>query len=279
MMTRQILPRLLRHLLAIGISLLFLLPLYWMFVSSLREPGLPPPRTIEWWPTDAHWSNYPELFSLLPMARYLRNSLLVVAAAVPLTLLTASLAGFGLSQLPDIFRRRVINWSVLFLLIPASAVWLFRFQILRWLGLIDSLWALILPAFTASSPLFVLLYFWSFRRVPGELIEAARLDGAEAGVAWWRVGLPLVRPTTVAVSVLTFVLYWSDFISPVLYIYQARWYTLPIGLQLVKQLDATNWPLLLAAAAIMTLPVIVLFFVLQRTFLSEQSLGQLFDRS
>ncbi len=275
----SIIPRLLRHLLAAGFSLLFLLPLYWMFVSSLREPGLPPPRTIEWWPADAQWSNYPELFTLLPMARYLRNSLLVVAAAVPLTLLTASLAGFGLSQLPEQPRRRVINWSVLFLLIPASAVWLFRFQILRWLGLIDSLWALILPAFAASSPLFVLLYFWSFRRVPAELIEAARLDGAEAGVAWWRVGLPLVRPTTVAVSVLTFVLYWSDFISPVLYIYQARWYTLPIGLQLVKQLDATNWPLLLAAAAIMTLPVIILFFALQRTFLSEQSLGQLFDRS
>lgn len=87
-----------------------------------------------------------------------------------------------------------------------------------------------------------------------------------------------MRPTTVAVAVLTFVLYWSDFISPVLYIYQARWYTLPIGLQLVKQLDATNWPLLLAAAAIMSAPVILLFAILQRTFLSNLSLGNLFDR-
>ncbi len=271
-------PRLWRHLLAAGISFLFLLPLYWMLVSSLREPGLPPPRTIEWWPPDPQWRNYLELFDLLPMARYLRNSLLVVAAAVPLTLLTASLAGFSLSQLPEKPRRQVLNWSVAFLLIPASAIWLFRFQILRWLGLIDSLWALIIPAFAASSPLFVLLYFWSFRRVPGELIEAARLDGAEAGLVWWLVGLPLVRPTTVAVAVLTFVLYWSDFISPVLYIYQARWYTLPIGLQLVKQLDATNWPLLLAAAAIMSAPVILLFAILQRTFLSNLSLGNLFDR-
>ena len=81
-----------------------------------------------------------------------------------------------------------------------------------------------------------------------------------------------------AVAVLTFVLYWSDFISPVLYIYQARWYTLPIGLQLIKQLDATNWPLLLAAAAVMTIPIIVVFFLLQRTFLSDLSLGELFDR-
>lgn len=153
-------PRLWRHLLAAGISFLFLLPLYWMLVSSLREPGLPPPRTIEWWPPDPQWRNYLELFDLLPMARYLRNSLLVVAAAVPLTLLTASLAGFSLSQLPEKPRRQVLNWSVAFLLIPASAIWLFRFQILRWLGLIDSLWALIIPAFAASSPLFVLLYFW-----------------------------------------------------------------------------------------------------------------------
>lgn len=272
------LPRLLRHVLAAAISLLFLLPIYWMLVSSLREPGLPPPRTIEWWPMDAQWGNYPQLFEMLPMGRYLRNSLLVVAAAVPLTLLTASLAGFGLSQLHDHSRQRVLNWSVAFLLIPAASVWLFRFQLLRWFGLLDSLWALIIPALAASSPLFVLLYFWSFRRVPGELIEAARLDGAEAVQAWWRVGLPLVRPTTVAVAVLTFVLYWSDFISPVLYIYQARWYTLPIGLQLIKQLDATNWPLLLAAAAIMTLPVIFIFFLLQRTFLSNLSLGNLFDR-
>lgn len=270
--------RILRHLAAAAISLLFLLPIYWMLVSSLREPGLPPPRSIEWWPPDAQWDNYPTLFEQLPMARYLRNSLLVVAAATPLTLLTASLAGFGLSQLPDQLRRRTINWSVAFLLIPASAVWLFRFQLLRWFGLLDSLWALIIPAFAASSPLFVLLYFWSFRRVPGELIEAARLDGAEAGQVWWRVGLPLVRPTTVAVAVLTFVLYWSDFISPVLYIYQARWYTLPIGLQLIKQLDATNWPLLLAAAAVMTIPIIIVFFLLQRTFLSDLSLGELFDR-
>ena len=78
---------------------------------------------------------------------------------------------------------------------------------------------------------------------------------------------------------LSFFMYWSDFIIPVLYIYHARSYSMPIGLKLVNQLDATNWPLLLAADAIMTLPVIIIFFALQRTFLSEQSLGQLFDRS
>lgn len=272
-------PRFARHLLAAAVSLLFLLPLYWMFVSALREPGLPPPRTVQWWPSDPHWQNYATLFTLLPMARYLRNSLLVVAAATPLTLLTASWAGFGLSQLPQPVRGRVVNFSVAFLLIPASAVWLFRFQLLRWLGLLDSLWALIIPAIAASSPLFVLLYFWSFRRLPGELIEAARLDGGGVGQVWWRVAMPLVRPTTVAVAILTFVLYWSDFISPVLYIYRARWYTLPVGLQLVRQLDSTNWPLLLAAAALMTLPILLLFLVLQRTFLSNHSLSNLFDRS
>ncbi len=258
---------------------MFLLPVYWMFVSALRAPGLPPPRTVEWWPADPHWGNYATLFTLLPMGRYLRNSLLVVAAATPLTLLTASWAGFALSQLPQPARGRLINLSVAFLLIPASAVWLFRFQLLRWFGLLDTLWGLIIPAIAASSPLFVLLYFWSFRRVPGELIEAARLDGAEVGQLWWRVAMPLVRPTTIAVAILTFVLYWSDFISPVLYIYRARWYTLPVGLQLIRQLDSTNWPLLLAAAALMTTPILLLFFVLQRTFLSNQSLSNLFDRS
>jgi multiple sugar transport system permease protein len=77
---------------------------------------------------------------------------------------------------------------------------------------------------------------------------------------------------------LTFVLYWSDFVSPVLYIFDSAWYTLPVGLQILKQLDATNWPLLMAGALLMTIPVVLLFLVLQRAFLSDSSLASLFDQ-
>ncbi|MCP4361420.1 MAG: carbohydrate ABC transporter permease [Chloroflexi bacterium] len=268
-----------QYLAGLLLAILFLLPLYWVFVASLRQPGLPPPTTISWWPLQANWGNYREIFRIVPMSRYIKNSLIVAGAAVPLTLLTASLAGFSMSQMPDKPRRRLLAASVALLIVPASSVWMFRFQILRLMGLIDSLWALIIPAFAASSPLFVLLFYWTFRRLSGEMIEAARLDGASAWTIWRRLAFPLARPTAVAVTILTFIMYWNDFVSPVLYIYRPKLYTAPIGLQILNQVDSTNWPLHMAAAALMTLPIIILLILLQRYFLSDLSLANVGDGS
>ncbi len=247
--------------------------------ASLRQPGLAPPVTVEWWPTNAHWDNFTEVFRAVPMARYLKNSLIVVGTAVPLTLITASLAGFSMAQMPDKARRRLLAVSVAYLVVPAASIWMFRFQILQVLGLVDTLWALILPAFAASSPLFVLLFYWTFRRIPSELIEAGRLDGANAWAIWRRLALPLARPTTIAVTILAAVLYWNDFVSPVLYIYRPELYTAPIGLQILKQVDSVNWPLLMAAAVLLTLPVAVLLIILQRVFLNNLSLAETMERN
>ncbi|MCZ7671213.1 MAG: ABC transporter permease subunit [Chloroflexi bacterium] len=128
-------------------------------------------------------------------------------------------------------------------------------------------------------PLYVLLFFWAYRRIPAEMFEAARLDGASAWTMWRRLARPLVRPTAVTVIILSFVMYWSDFVSPVLYVYRTELYTLPIGLQILKQLDPTNWPLLMAAAAVITLPVLLLFIFLQRYFLSDLSIANLMDQN
>jgi multiple sugar transport system permease protein len=263
----------------LAVSVLFVLPLYFAVVGSVRESGAPPPATIAWWEPEPHWENFRTVFEMVPMTKYLRNSLLVVAAAVPITLIISSLAGFAVSQIAQETRDWVVNLCVAMLLIPGAAVWLFRFQLLVWLGLLDTLWALIVPAFAASSPLFVLLFNWNYRRVPEETFDAARLDGANAWTAWWRIALPLSRPTLIGVTVLSFVLYWSDFISPVLYIYNPNYYTMPIGLQLLNQVGSTNWPVLMAGALIMTAPVLVLFLLLQRFFLHDLSLAGLFDRN
>lgn len=268
----------LHHGAALFVTVVFLLPLFWALVASLRQPGLPPLPTIEWWPSAPHWGNYQEIFRIVPMARYLVNSLIVVVAAVPLTLLTASLAGFGMAQLPDDSRQRLLLGSVALLVIPAAAVWMFRFQVLSWFGLVDNLGALVAPAFAASNPLFVLLYYWAFRHLPAEMFEAARLDGAGALTVWRRIAMPLALPTTVSVTVLTFVMYWSDFVSPVLYLYDTRRYTMPIGLQLLNQLDSTNAPLLMAGAVFMTLPIILLLAFLQRFFLHDLSPASLFEK-
>jgi multiple sugar transport system permease protein len=116
----------------------------------------------------------------------------------------------------------------------------------------------------------VVLYAWAFERVPREYFEQARLDGAGAFRTWWTVGLPLVRSASTAVAVLTMVLYWSDFISPLLYVNNQAYYTLPVGVQALQQMDRTNWPLLMAGAVVLTLPVLIMFVVAQRYFFQEE---------
>ena len=100
---------------------LFVLPLYWASVTSLQEAGVPPSGAIRWWEPDPHWENYAAIFEIVPLARYTLNSVFVVAVAVPLTVLTASLAGFALSQLGPSSRSRLINVSVAMMLVPSAA--------------------------------------------------------------------------------------------------------------------------------------------------------------
>jgi len=258
------------HLPRLAVAMLFLLPSVWLISASLRQTGLPPPRTIEWPPNPLAWSNYRRVFELVPLARYAGNSLLVVLFAVPLTVITASWAGLAMTQLPKPLRQALVIIAAMLLMVPTVSLWLPRFIVFKHLGLIDTRWALVAPAVMGSSPLFVLLYYWTFRRLPQTMFESARLDGASLLQIWAHVAMPLAWPTSVAVVVLTFILYWSDFVSPLLYLKSERLYTLPVGVQFLQQMDAIDWPLLMAGAVIMTGPVLLLFLLGQRVFWPER---------
>jgi multiple sugar transport system permease protein len=248
------------------VAAVFLLPLIWVLSASLRTPGQAPPRTIEWVPDPIAWSNYLRVFDLVPLGTYVLNSLFVVAVAVPLTVVTASWAGFAIAQMSSKTRRRLIVLAIMLLMVPITALWLTRFVIFRHLGLIDTAGALIAPAIMGTSPLFILLYHWTFRRIPAEVFAAARLDGAGLLQLWARIAMPLAWPTTTAVAVLTFALFWSDFISPLIYLKTEVNYTLPVGVQILQQMDSTNWPLLMAGAVLMTGPILIMFLIAQRYF-------------
>jgi multiple sugar transport system permease protein len=254
------------HAAALAAAAVFLVPGAWVLAASLRRPGLPPPATIEWLPAAPAWSNYARIFEILPLAQYAANSLLVAGLAVPLTILVASWAGFAMAQLPPRARYALLALAVVVRMVPLTAVWLTRFLVLRELGLVDTTWALLAPVWMGSSPFFVLIFYWSFRRQPVAMYEAARLEGLGPLRIWARIAMPLARPATAAVALLTFVQYWSDFMNPLLYLKSDERYTLAVGLRVLQQLDATNWPLLMAGAVVMMLPVLVLLVLVQRAF-------------
>ena len=261
------------HALALGLTVVFVLPLVWTFSVSLIKTGGTLPHTIQWLPPDPQWQNYLRVFQIVPMVRYFLNSLLVAGLGVPLSLMFGSWAGFAMSQLGKRARLRLLAFSVALLMVPTTALWLARFVMFARLSLTNSYLPLLAPALLGASPLLVLLFYWSFRRIPAETFESARLDGATPLLNWWYIALPQARPTLAAAAMLAFLLYWNDFINPLLYLRSQRLYTLSIGLMQLQEMDKTNWPLVLAAAALVTLPPLLAFLAVQRQFLSESWLG------
>jgi multiple sugar transport system permease protein len=258
-----------RHAMVIPLVALFLLPLVWMITTSLRATGAPPPLKIDWIPNDPVWGNYGRVADLVNFWQYAENSLFVVTFAVPLTVLVGSWAGFALSQLPQEWRLRLTAVSLIALMTPLTAVWLTRFLILKQVGLIDNRLSLIVPALMATSPFYVLIFMWTFLRVPSEIFDAARLDGAGAYRTWAGVAMPLATPTIMAVAVLSFAYHWSAFMEPLIYIQSSDKLTLQTGLKALATLDRTNWPVLMAGAVMVTAPVVLVFLFMQRAFLRE----------
>jgi multiple sugar transport system permease protein len=250
------------------IAIVFLLPLYLMVSGALRETGAPS-RTPELVPWPLAWENFSTAFDLVDIPRYTVNSLIVVAFAVPLTVLTASWAAFAMTRLPRRWAGALVVVALVTLMIPLTALLVPRFVIFKHLGLIDTYVPLIAPALMGTSPFYVLLYYWAFKRLPGELFEAARLEGLGPLAIWRRVAMPLVRPVTVAVAVLAFVFTWSNFLDPLVYLFDSDKYTVPLGLRALASLDRTNYPLLMAGCVAATMPVVLAFLYVQRHFLQE----------
>ena len=262
-----------RHVPALLMSGVFLLPLIYMAAGSLRKAGLPPPRTPEFLPSPLAFDNYDRAYELVDIPRYTLNSLFVAALAVPLTVVFASWAGFAMSRLPRRAAGVLVAVSLVVLMIPITALLVPRFVMFRTIDLTDTYVPLILPSLMGTSPFYVLLFYWSFRRLPSELFEAAQLEGLSPLAMWRRVAMPLVRPITVAVAVLAFVFTWSNFLDPLIYLFDQKKFTVPLGLKLLAQLDRQNYPLLLAGAVTATAPVIGAFLYVQRYFLADRQQG------
>ncbi|HVF53420.1 MAG TPA: carbohydrate ABC transporter permease [Actinomycetota bacterium] len=256
----------LRFLLVVAVLVLFMSPLLFMFLGSLRVPGLPPPEGFEFLPDPMRERNYLTVFEISEMTTFLRNSAVVVALAVPITVVVGSWAGFAIATASSVARRRMVAASLIALMIPLSALWVPRFVLFKWAGLTGNLGSLIAPALMATTPFYVLLFALSYARLPRSYFEVATLEGLSPLATWRTVAWPLTRPVAGAVAILAFVFHWSNLVDPLLYLSDAGTYTLPLGLRALQTFDPTNYPILLAASLIATVPPVVGFMVMQRAF-------------
>jgi multiple sugar transport system permease protein len=244
-------------------------PLLLLVSGSFATPGQPPPATPELVPDPVDAGNYARAIDLVGLGRATLNSVLVVAVAVPLSVLVASWAGFAMTQLRARTARLLVVASVVALTVPTTALLVPRFAIFRTLGLTDTLLPLVAPALIGGTPFYVLVYFVAFRAVPRDLLDACRLESMSPLRTWWRVAMPLVRPVTVAIAALVFVLTWSNVLDPLVYLYDRELWTVPLALRSLSTIDPTAYPVLLAGAVVASVPALIVFAVAQRRFLHD----------
>ncbi|MEU4782075.1 carbohydrate ABC transporter permease [Micromonospora sp. NPDC023633] len=256
-----------RTLGAAFVLLVFVPPLLLLVSGSLTEPGLPPPPTPQLVPEPVSTTGYQQAVELGGLLRASLNSVLVAVVAVPLSVLVASLAGFALARISPRATAVVVAASLVALMVPATALLVPRFAIFRTLGLTDTLVPLVAPALLGTSPLYVLVYYLAFRALPADLYDACLVADLSPLRTWWRVALPLVRPVTAGLTALTFVLTWSNFLDPLVYVYDRDLFTLPLALRSLSVLDPTNFPVFLAGAVLATVPALAVFVLAQRRFL------------
>lgn len=263
-----------RQVAVLAASILFVVPLVVMVLASLRSPLFGAPDGFELFPARPTLDSYSFVFHLIPLWRQIGNSLIVAAVAVPLTVVVASLAGFAIVTSPARLRKRLIVLTVVVQMIPLTAVWVPRFVMFRWIGATDTFVPLIAPALMATSGFYVLVFALAYHRIPRDVLHAAELDGWDPFAVWRRVAFPLAKPAAFAVAVLAFVAHWSNFVDPLIYLSDTRLYTVPLGLRALQTLEPQNFPILLAASVIATLPPVIAFLLAQRAFFTRTLEGR-----
>ncbi len=261
--------RVTRALAIVVLVVLFSLPVAFMFAGALHAPGEPPADGFDLVPGELHWNNFRIVTTLVDLLGQMRNTIVVVLVAVPVTVLVASWAGFTIVTGSTRMRRILILVSVVALMVPVTALWVPRFVLFRWLGLVDTLWALMVPALMATSPFYVLIFALAYSRIPPSLFEAARVEGLSPFRTWFTVAWPLGRPAAFAVAMLAFVFHWSNFMDALLYLRSESTYTLALGLRSLQTFEVTLHPLMLAGAALATIPSLLAFLLGQRALFAR----------
>lgn len=264
---RQRLRTVMGYVAAVVVAALFLLPLFWMISSSLK-PNYQvlefPPR---WLPDPIQWSNYVEALTYVPFGRYALNTLFIAAMVIVGHVLSCTLVAYAFARL------QAPGKNVLFLILLATMMLPYPVTMIpiyigfKTLGWVNTFLPLIVPAFFGSA-FYIFLLRQFFLTLPSELEDAARVDGANTVQILWHIILPISRPALATVAIFTFQAVWNDFLPPLIYLHDQSKYTVSLGLNFFRSSYDVRWAYLMAASLVTMLPVIIVFFLAQRQFIS-----------
>jgi multiple sugar transport system permease protein len=257
----------------LGGAVVTLLPLVWMVSVSLMSPGeasrFPPPLL----PRHPTVANYHELFAHAGMGRYLFNSAVLTTAVTLLSVLVNVAAGYAFAKLRFAGRDRIFKLLLGALVIPSQVAMVPLFLLLKQLGLVNTYGGVIVPAMASIFGIFLVRQY--ALSVPDDLLEAARIDGASELRLFRTVMLPVLRPIIVTLAVFTSLGAWNDFMWPLIVLGDGDLYTLPVALASLSREHVQDNELMMAGSVLTTLPVLLMFLLLQRHYMHGVMLGSL----
>ena len=269
---RKTLPRLLTYLALLLGTVAFLGPFLWQIRSSFMALadifGYPP----VWWPKDPQWQNYVDVFNIIPFATYYLNTVLIVLWNIAGSLISNICIAFALARIPFRGRKTLFALSIGTLMLPAAVTMIPTYIEWSWLGGLNSFLPLTIPSFFGNA-FFIFLLVQFFRAIPREYDEAAFVDGAGYPQILLKLIVPMAQPAIAVVVIFTFLNTWNDFMGPLLYLNDSKLFTLALGLKSLLSSYNSYWHLLMAGATLVALPLIVVFFFAQKSFIEGLTAG------
>lgn len=249
-----------------GLGIVTLAPLLWMLVVSVMQPGeaahFPPPLI----PAQPTLQNYATLFASTDMVRYFANSAVLAILATLLSLTFNVTAGYAFAKLKFRGRDRLFQFLLTALVIPAQVAMIPLYLICKQLGLVNSFGGVLVPSIATVFGIFLVRQY--ALAIPDEMLEAARIDGASEARIFRVIVLPTLSPILVTLATFSFLGSWSDFLWPLIILNDAQKQTLPVALANLSREHVQDFELMMAGSVVTLLPVLLLFVLLQRHYVS-----------
>lgn len=257
------------------LAAIWLSPFVTILLSAVRSQGDLFTRGIYSWPSEFLWRNFVEAWETGDFSIYFKNSLLLIATKVPLGILVASLAAYPLAKMRFSLNTPIFLFFLVGLAVPVQVTLQPLLIMMQRIGLANSIWALIPPYVAFGLPFQIFVMRGFFRLVPGELIEAARLDGASELTIFRKIMLPLSLPALATLFIIDSLSTWNEFLIALVMINAKDSRTVPLGLLQFQGEFSTQYTLLMAGIVISIVPVIAIFIFLQRYFVAGLTGGAL----
>lgn len=245
-----------------------LAPLLYMLSTSLKDQQGIFSLPIRWIPDPIRWENYIQVWSQIALWRGFANSLLIASTTTFTEVLVSAAAGYAFARMKFPGRQAMFMLLLATMMIPGVVTLIPSFILFRWLGWINTYWPLIVPLFFGTAfAIFLSRQF--FLTLPGELEDAAKIDGANPLQTFWYIFLPLATPILATLAGLGFIARWNDYLGPLIYLSDQRKYTIPLMLAQLNGLYERRWDLLMAGSVIAIVPIVLILLFMQKYFVES----------